>query len=170
MRRLDLLLATSLFALAAALPLGCWGPVWTPPAGLGGGGGAGGSNTAPSSSGTGISSSSGSTGGSNTGDGGPPPGDGGPPPGLLCPTAFSFTPSGSVSNVRLAGEWQGFDLASAPVMTGPSSAGAYTTTVKLAPGLWAYKFVYDDSSQPTNWTLDPGQGRRKYVGGVENSA
>jgi glycosidase len=96
--------------------------------------------------------------------------DSGPPPGLLCPTVFAYLPPATAKSVRVAGEWQGFDLTSAPALTGPDASGKYTTTVKLAPGLWAYKLVYDDSSQSTSWVLDPGQGRRKYVGGVENSA
>src|SRR5262249_532572 len=117
----------------------------------------------------GMPGTTGATGGGVVDAGGDAP-DSGPPPGLLCPTTFSYTAPTSSKNVRVAGEWQGFDLGSAPMLTGPDMSGTYTTTVKLAPGLWAYKFVYDDSSQNTNWVLDPDQGRRKYVGGVENSA
>ncbi len=86
----------------------------------------------------------------------------------MCPTKFTFKPSGAAQNVRVAGEWQGFDLATAPVMTGPN-AGVYTVTVPLPPGLWAYKIVYDDAAQATQWIFDPEQGRRKYLGGTENS-
>jgi glycosidase len=74
-----------------------------------------------------------------------------------------------VQKVRVAGEWQGFDLATAPVMNGPT-AGVYSVSVDLPPGLWAYKIVYDDTSANPNWILDPEQGRRKYLGGIENSA
>ena len=70
--------------------------------------------------------------------------------------------------MRVAGEWQGFDLGSAPELT--PSAGVYSVKVDLPPGLWAYKIVYDDAGSNPNWVLDPGQGRRKYVGGIENSA
>lgn len=141
---------------AALLPLGCWGSAYTPN-GSGGSGGSGGSS--PSSSSGSPSSSS----GSNTGGGDP---DSGPPPGLLCPATFTFTPSGSAQNVRVAGEWHGFDLTTAESMT--QDGNSWSVTVDLAPGLWAYKIVYDDAGQ-TSWILDPGQGRRKYVGGVENS-
>ncbi len=87
---------------------------------------------------------------------------------LLCPTTFKFTPPTGASNVRVAGEWQGFTLATAPTLA-PDGSGAYVGTASLPPGLQAYKIVYDQSGG-TNWVLDPTQGRRKYVGGVENSA
>jgi glycosidase len=87
----------------------------------------------------------------------------------MCPVVFTYTPSGPVQNVRVAGEWEGFDLSMAPMMSGPN-AGVYSVTVNLPPGLWAYKLVYDDTSQTTNWIFDPAQGRRKFVGGTENSA
>jgi glycosidase len=83
-----------------------------------------------------------------------------------CPVTFQYKPSGAVTSVAVAGEWQGFDLASAPKMAGPDSTGTYSATIKLNPGLQAYKLVVNG----TDWQLDPGQGRRKYVGGVENSA
>jgi glycosidase len=87
---------------------------------------------------------------------------------LLCPVTFGFTPPSGATNVRVAGEWQGFTLATAPALS-PSTGGVYTATVSMPPGLQAYKYVYDQGGS-TNWVLDPQQGRRKYVGGVENSA
>jgi glycosidase len=163
MRRLTFLLAASPLAFgavtAALLPLGCWGSAYTP-RGAGGSSGTGGS--APTS--TGPTST---TGGGGVGTGGS---DAGPPPGLMCPVTFSFTPSVPAQNVRIAGEWQGFDLPTALVLKVPSGGGAYTGTVSLPPGLQAYKVVYDDSAQMPQWILDPGQGRRKFLGGVENSA
>ncbi|MEZ4385388.1 MAG: alpha-amylase family glycosyl hydrolase [Nannocystaceae bacterium] len=87
----------------------------------------------------------------------------------LCPTQFRFKPVGPASDPRVAGEWQGFDLASAPQLTGPDGDGYFTATVDLPPGLHAYKIVYLSGDEPT-WILDPLQGRRKYVGDVENSA
>lgn len=89
-------------------------------------------------------------------------------PGVTCPATFTYIPTGPVQKVRVAGEWQGFDLASAPVLM--PSAGVYSVSVNLPPGLWAYKIVYDDANANPNWILDPQQGRRKYLGGVENSA
>jgi len=86
----------------------------------------------------------------------------------LCATTFTFRPSGTVANVRVAGEWQGFDPKTAPVMKRDSS-GVYKATVALPMGLQAYKFVYDAGGTAA-WVLDPSQGRRKYVSGIENSA
>lgn len=94
----------------------------------------------------------------------------GDPPGTevdVCPTAFAFTGGGSVSSVRVAGEWQGFDLASAPAMV--QRGDQWALSIDLAPGLHAYKLVVDQPGV-TDWILDPGQGRRKYVDDVENSA
>ncbi len=99
------------------------------------------------------------TGDPTTGD----PGD------VLCPTAFSFDPPPGGTNPRIAGEWQGFDLATATTLAGPDGDGHYTAAIDLPPGLHAYKVVYDQGGQP-QWILDPAQGRRKYLDGTENSA
>ena len=116
------------------------------------------------------SSSSGGTGGDGagaaTGGGG---GAGGGAP-MLCPTTITFEAAGPTTNVRVAGEWQGFDLATAVPMQGPTAGGVYTATVDLYPGLYAYKIVYDDGQGGTQWVLNPTEARRKYAGGVENSA
>lgn len=88
---------------------------------------------------------------------------------LLCPAVFRFDPPPGGSAPRVAGEWQGFDLATAPLLEGPDPEGMYSVTLDLPPGLHAYKIVYDQGGQP-QWVLDPGQGRRKYLGGLENSA
>jgi glycosidase len=164
MRALHLLLpATVLLFCAASSPLACG----TGDTGVGGGGGSGGwwPSSSSSSSGTSSSSSSSSSTSGGLGGGG---GTGGQGP-VSCPATFTFAPTDAVSNVRVAGEWQGFDPASAPVLSGPS-AGVYSTTIDLPPGLWAYKIVYQDAGGNTQWVLDPTQGRRKYVGGLENSA
>jgi len=89
----------------------------------------------------------------------------------VCPTTIQFQPGFVVSNVRVAGEWEGFDPAMATPMTGPSIDGTYSATVSLPVGLQGYKVVYDDvNGGGTQWVLNPTEGRRKYVGGVENSA
>lgn len=141
--------------------VGCWGPAYTPP-GSGGAGNGGASSTGTTSATTSGTSAGGA--GGHTGTGGD---DAGPPPGLVCPVTLTFTPAGVAQNVKIAGEWHGFDLATATAMT--NNGGTYSATLELPPGVWAYKIVYDDSSQATNWIFDPAQGRRKYVGGVENS-
>jgi neopullulanase len=69
----------------------------------------------------------------------------------------------------VAGEWNGFDLATATKLEGPDAQGEYSATVALPPGLTGYKVIHDQGGQP-QWGLDPRQGRRKWLGGVENSA
>lgn len=119
----------------------------------------GSSSTSSSSSSSTSTSTSTSTSSSSGAGGGAP---------VQCPVTFTFAPTVTVQNVRVAGEWQNFDLPSAPKLV--NNQGVYSVTVNLTPGLWAYKLVYDDTNQMTQWILDPGQGRRKYVGGIENSA
>ncbi|MBL9027101.1 MAG: glycosyl hydrolase [Myxococcales bacterium] len=119
-------------------------------AGPGGGGGQG----------AGSMSSSGSGGAGGDGGAGP----------LLCPTTITFEGGAPATNVRVAGEWQGFDLATAAPMAGPTAGGEFTAMIDLPPGLHAYKIVYDDGVGGTSWVLNPTEGRRKYVDGIENSA
>jgi glycosidase len=119
----------------------------------GSGGGAGGSG-AQGGGGTAGAGGSGGTGGSFNGQ---------------CPTDFAVHAPSGASNLRVAGEWNGFDLASATPLTGPGDDGAFHGTVNLSPGLVGYKVIYDLGGN-TVWALDPDQGRRKYVGGIENSA
>ncbi len=139
------------FVIAAGSPFGC-----AEGSGGQGGSGAAGAGPSSSSSGSGVDASADA------------PTDG-PIPDGTCPTTFSFVLPQGASGPKIAGEWQGFDLATAPSMTGPGADGAYSVTVPLQPGLWAYKVVYDQGGS-AQWVLDPSQGRRKYVGGVENSA
>ena len=87
----------------------------------------------------------------------------------VCPTRWVFEPSFSMQNPRVAGEWHDFDLATALPLTDPDDDGVFTASVDLPPGLHAYKLVYEVDGN-TTWALDPAQGRRKYVGDVENSA
>lgn len=87
----------------------------------------------------------------------------------LCPTTFRFKPVGPAGNPRVAGEWHGFDLASATPLSGPDGDGYFTASVDLPPGLHAYKLVYDAGGE-AQWVLDPLQGRRKYLSEIENSA
>lgn len=91
-----------------------------------------------------------------------------PPEVDVCPTAITFPAPGGESSVRVAGEWQGFDLPTATPMEGPSG-GSYGATIDLPPGTHAYKIVYDQGGE-THWVLNPDEGRRKYVDDVENSA
>jgi glycosidase len=85
-----------------------------------------------------------------------------------CATGFSFTLPPGASNPRVAGEWNNFDLATATKLDKPGPDGSMQATIALTPGLVGYKVIYDLNGQPT-WVFDPNQGRRKYVGGVENS-
>ncbi|MBK7824335.1 alpha-amylase family glycosyl hydrolase [Nannocystis sp.] len=116
---------------------------------------------------TGVATDSGETGvdtGADTGDS-----TTGDDPLLRCPTEFHFDPPPGGTAPKIAGEWQAFNLATATVMRGPDDDGIYHATALLPPGLQAYKVVYDLGGEP-QWVLDPGQGRRKYLGGLENSA
>ncbi|MBI5537655.1 MAG: glycosyl hydrolase [Deltaproteobacteria bacterium] len=126
------------------------------------GGGNGGTAGAGGVSGNGGTAGTGGTGGT-AGTGGTG-GTGGAPG--QCPVTFKYNPGGSVNSLVVAGEWHSFNLATATTMTGPDGTGAYTATISLPPGLQAYKFVANGS----DWRLDPNQGRRKYIGGSENSA
>jgi neopullulanase len=157
------------FAHVAALLAVSYAPLM--PLGCGSGDELGGGGTSSGSwTGTGKGASTGAGGATTTGTGPGGGGEGGGPPAdLRCPTVFTFRPPAGVSEVRIPGEWNGFDLETAPRMTGPDAQGEVTATVELPPGLHAYKIAYG-SGADFNWTFDPGQGRRKYLGGVENSA
>lgn len=124
--------------------------------------GPGGAGPGPGSGGAGGNGGAGAGGSGGVGGGGGSE--------ALCATTFTFVPPSGASAPRVPGEWQGFDLATAPVMSGPDAGGAYKATVMLPPGLHAYKLAYQDAGGGTQWILDPAQGRRKYLGGIENSA
>ncbi len=84
-----------------------------------------------------------------------------------CAVAVTFAPSVSLSQPRVAGEWHGFELASATEMV-DAGGGVYRAELMLPPGLHAYKIVYEQDGM-TQWVLDPAEPRRKYVDGIENS-
>lgn len=132
------------------------------PTGPGPGGASSTSSTSTSGDGgSGASSSQGGAGGEG----------GGVVVDVDCATTIRFKPGYVVSNVRLAGEWHGFELATATAMSGPTADGTYTATVELPPGLHAYKIVYDPpGGGEAQWVLNPSEGRRKYDAGIENSA
>ncbi|WP_437502593.1 alpha-amylase family glycosyl hydrolase [Sorangium sp. So ce1099] len=106
------------------------------------------------------------TGGAGAAGGG---GGGGEQVGVLCPTSFTFTPPPGATDVRVAGEWNGFDLDAAPELVEGDTPGELVATVDLPPGLHGYKISYRSGSEVA-WVFDPAEGRRKYVGGTENSA
>jgi len=88
---------------------------------------------------------------------------------VACPAVFAVHPVSGAQNLRVAGEWNNFDLGTATPLFGPGEDGAFHATVLLPPGLHGYKVIYEQNGS-TNWIFDPDQGRRKYVGGQENSA
>ena len=160
-----LLLAALALTASALSPAGCSSdPPADPPGGTQSTGNPSGSST---TSGPGGAGGAGGEGGAAAGGGGN--GGSGAGGSFLCPTPFTYHSTGGEQNLRVAGEWQGFDLPTAVVMAGPSPSGDYTASIDLPPGLHAYKLVSDLGGQ-TQWVLDPVQGRRKYVGGIENSA
>lgn len=77
-----------------------------------------------------------------------------------CKTVFELSP-GASTTVEVAGEWDGFKKS--PLTDGGS--GKYRAELDLPKGDYGYKLVVGG----TDWRLDPSHGRRKYVGGVENS-
>ncbi len=83
-----------------------------------------------------------------------------PAPERSCETEFRYTPTGTVTTVQVAGEWDW----STPEDLLPDGQGSYVLHKTLAPGLHAYKLVVDGS-----WIFDPSHAYRKYEGGVENS-
>lgn len=125
----------------------------------------GGGSTTTSSTSTQGTGAGGSGGAGGTGAGGGASACAGE---AACPTEFTFLAPAGATNVRVAGEWHGWDLATAtPLSAG--GGGVHSGSATLPPGLHAYKIVYDQNGQ-TQWVLDPNQGRRKYVDGTENSA
>jgi len=77
-----------------------------------------------------------------------------------CKTVFELTP-GASGSVEVGGEWDGFKKS--PMAD--AGSGKYRAELDLPAGDYGYKFVVGGS----DWRLDPSHGRRKYVGGVENS-
>lgn len=78
-----------------------------------------------------------------------------------CKTVFEISP-GTSASVEVAGEWDNFVGRTALTDAG---SGKYRVEMDLPQGDYGYKFVVGGS----DWRLDPTHGRRKYVGGVENS-
>jgi len=187
MRTRNVILGTATaacFALFAAcsddggtdqIPVGNGGSAGTAEGGAGAGGTAGGAGGASGSQaggsagqggdvGQGGASQGGSSGAGGTSAGGNAGTGGSGGTTALCTADFTFQATGTPQNVVIAGEWNNFELSAATPMTA-QGGGKYTAAMQLPPGLHAYKLVVDG-----NWILDPGQGRRKYVGGTENSA
>ncbi len=173
MHRLHLRLASLLAGLAACSTGGTPGAETGPGSSSGDDGGPSSSpgTGEPQPTSTGVEPTGGATTGDPTGDPGTTGDDSttGDAPPTLCPTEFHFDPPPGATGPRIAGEWHGFDLGTATGMRGPDDDGRYHATVELAPGLHAYKVVYD-AGGAAQWVLDPGQGRRKYVDDTENSA
>src|SRR5205809_1037247 len=81
----------------------------------------------------------------------------GGPPRRACTTEFRLTPAQPAAQVAIAGEWNRFDPAAAP-MDGPDPGGAWHARVAIDAGAWAYKFVVDGAT----WVLDPSNPYSKY--------
>jgi len=76
-----------------------------------------------------------------------------------CKTRFEYVPTGGVTTVAVAGQW---DWTTKEPMT--LSGDRYVLEKELPAGIHAYKLVVDDQ-----WILDPANAYRAYDGGVENS-
>ena len=83
----------------------------------------------------------------------------------VCPVRYRWTPRAGENprRVALAGSFNAFALPGQALERFPGEV-AFTTTLNLAPGSYAYKVVVDG-----DWRLDEGEGRRIYEAGVENS-
>lgn len=74
---------------------------------------------------------------------------------------FTYTDP-DATTVAVAGEFTNWE----PHAMSRDDAGAWSRTVTLSPGVYAYKFVINGN----DWRLDPKNPQRKSVGDVENSA
>ncbi|WP_437965766.1 alpha-amylase family glycosyl hydrolase [Sorangium sp. So ce260] len=159
-RRTALMMAAVSAATLLAVPLACGNDheldaghgKGTGAAGAAGGAGDGGDG----GDGGGTAGAAGTAGGGGQGD-------------VLCPTSFTFSAPPGATDVRVPGEWNGFDLGSAPQLGEGGAQGQLVATVDLPPGLHGYKIAVRSGGE-VSWVLDPAEGRRKYVDGVENSA
>jgi glycosidase len=79
-----------------------------------------------------------------------------------CPVKLTFKPTARTTSVAVAGEWNGWSTTAEPLQ---QRDGTYSVTLRLRPGLYAYKLVVNGGE----WGLDPGNPYRKYDGGIENS-
>lgn len=82
----------------------------------------------------------------------------------LCPVTVSLAMTESTGRVFVAGEWNNFSQTADPLTD--DGTGRYTRTLRLAPGLYAYKFFFEMGA---TWEFDPAHLVRAYVDGVENS-
>jgi neopullulanase len=83
-----------------------------------------------------------------------------------CATRFALRPTGAVTAVEVAGEW---NWQAREPMTDPDGDGVYTADKVLPAGVWAYKLVVTRPDGSVEWILDPGNPYRAYDGGLENS-
>ena len=133
-------------------------------AGLSGQGGKGGSGGA-ASGGSGGKLPAGGAGGSvvpTAGTAGKGGGVSGVVPTGTC--AVEFTTRRAATALAVAGDWNGFAKDSALELV-KGTDGVARGVLALPPGLHAYKLLADGQ-----YELNPDEGRRKYVAGVENSA
>jgi hypothetical protein len=75
---------------------------------------------------------------------------------------FNYRPADKAEDVYLAGSFNGWKP-TGHRMDGPDEQGNYTTKLKLAAGVYEYKFVLDGK----RWRFDPGN--RRQVGVFRNS-
>ena len=83
-----------------------------------------------------------------------------------CATRFAVRPSGVVTGVALAGDW---DWQTREPMSDADGDGEYVIDKDLAAGVHAYKFVLTRPGGAVEWILDPVNAYRAYDAGVENS-
>lgn len=84
----------------------------------------------------------------------------------LCTATFAFRYTASTPRVFVAGSWNEFDANADELVD--DGTGTYRGTVRLAPGLYPYKFVLRNGTN-ASWILDPDNSYRAYADNVENS-
>jgi len=99
-------------------------------------------------------------------DSGTPDGTSGVVPIRSCTTRFAIRPSGAVTGVEVAGEWN-WDVREP--LADADGDGEYTLDKDLPAGLYAYKLVLARPGGAVEWILDPANPYRAYDEGVENS-
>jgi glycosidase len=83
-----------------------------------------------------------------------------------CAVSVEYRATGATPRVFVAGEWNGFSPTADELAD--DGAGLYRKTLRLRPGLYAYKLVVQgDGREP--WRIDPANVYRAYADGVENS-
>ncbi|MEM7609183.1 MAG: alpha-amylase family glycosyl hydrolase [Myxococcota bacterium] len=84
----------------------------------------------------------------------------------LCDATITYETTASTPRVFVGGEWNEFAPDADELID--DGTGRYAITLRLRPGIHAYKLVVEDGADP--WRFDPANDYRVFLDGVENSA